>query len=252
MPLRIKEFAKTYPTHGPALRGADLTLEHGEVVALLGKSGAGKSTLLRGICGLEEMDAGEAWLDQWHYVSGGRRLAPGWQIARRLGMVFQSFNLFPNMPVWRNITLGPERVFGMKRTRALELATEVAGLLDIEDLLDKYPSQISGGQAQRVALARAVVLRPTVLVLDEVTSALDPITVDLMIDALRKIRTVEGAIGATHRSTLLLVTHAIRFAESFADRILFLEAGRIVENRPAKEFRTSNHPAVCEYLAHVA
>lgn len=251
MALTVRGISKSYPRHGLVLHGVDLTLATGEVVALLGKSGAGKSTLLRGLCGLEDMNSGEAWLDDWHYLGSGRALVPSWQIARRVGMVFQTFNLFQTMPVWRNITLALERVMEVPRAEALVLANRVATTLGIESILRKYPSEISGGQAQRVALARAIVLRPKVLALDEVTAALDPVTVDVMTDALAKIRTVEGTVDTSSPSSIMLVTHAIRFAESFSDRILFLHEGRIIENLPARQFRTSTQPAVVEYLKHV-
>lgn len=254
MALSIRGFSKSYAKDGErvhVLRGVTLNVEHGEVIALLGRSGVGKSTLLRSLAALEPIDEGDAWLDGVQYLAGGKPLLPTWQIARSVGMVFQDFRLFPNMRVIRNITLAAERVRGLSRRDAQALARRVADLLDVGDVLERYPSEISGGQAQRVALARALVVQPKVLALDEVTAALDPITVGTMIEALKTIREVEGAVGAKQQSAIILVTHALRFAESFADRIAFMADGVIVQDGPAREFRQSTNPSVAQYVSHV-
>lgn len=210
------------------LTGIDLSVAAHEVICLIGASGSGKSTLLRCANLLEPVDSGRIWL--WgHDVT-----APGTDqnlVRRHIGIVFQSFNLFPHMSVLRNITLAPVKVLGLSRARAEE---EARALLDRFGLLEKesgYPDRLSGGQQQRVAIVRALAMKPQIMLLDEVTSALDPELVAEVLDVIREL--------AASGMTMLIATHEMGFARDVAHRVCFLADGRIVEQGPPGEFFTS-------------
>ena len=246
--LRCGAIRKYFDGH-VVLDGVDLDVKGGETVALMGRSGSGKSTLLRCLAVLEPEFAGNCTVGQLKYVENGKLQLPRWQIRRRVGLVFQDRNLFPHMRVLRNVSLGVERVSGVTRTHADELARRTLRWLAVDHAMNRFPESLSGGEAGRVALARALVLQPPVLLLDEVTSGLDPESVLAVTKAVRMIRT------AYQRPELaiLVVTHHLRFAETFADRIVFLDGGRVVEEWPAREFaRAVSHPVAVRFVQHAA
>jgi polar amino acid transport system ATP-binding protein len=203
----------------------DLSIPQGQKVALIGPSGSGKSTVLRLIKGLETYQQGSI------EVAGAAvpKTSSGWRwpgskkqpVEHRVGMVFQQFNLFPHLTVQENITEAPFRVLKLSREEALERAHQYLAMVGLSHKADAYPSQLSGGQQQRVAIARALAMRPRVMLFDEVTSALDP---ELVGEVLAVIR----AIAHEQQMTMLLVTHEMKFAQDIADRVLFMEAGKIV------------------------
>ncbi|WP_195164685.1 amino acid ABC transporter ATP-binding protein [Mesorhizobium sp. NBSH29] len=206
------------------LKGIDLTVDRGQIVALIGPSGSGKSTLLRSINQLEALDAGEVWLDgvQVNQPLKGRAFERHINAVRQqMGMVFQHFNLFPHLSVLDNIAMGPVILRGVAKSRARELALELLGKVGLADKIDAFPSKLSGGQKQRVAIARALAMQPKVMLFDEATSALDPELVD-------EVNSVMKQLAAEHM-TMLIVTHEMRFAEEVADRVLFMDGGVIVE-----------------------
>ncbi|KAA8715925.1 amino acid ABC transporter ATP-binding protein [Pseudomonas cannabina] len=210
----------------------DLSIPQGQKVALIGPSGSGKSTVLRLIKGLESYQQGRievageavpAQASRWRWP--GSRKAP---VIHRVGMVFQQFNLFPHLTVQENITEAPLRVLRLARDEALERAHQYLRLVGLAHKADAYPSQLSGGQQQRVAIARALAMRPQIMLFDEVTSALDP---ELVGEVLAVIR----SIAHEFQMTMLLVTHEMKFAQDIADRVLFVEGGRIVADGSASE-----------------
>lgn len=216
------------------LRDVSLTVQPGETVALIGPSGSGKSTLLRTINHLETVDSGSVTVDGQYigYERRGDRLyeVPEREVLRRrtqVGIVFQQFNLFPNLTVLENITLAPISLGRASAEQAEVEAREQLARVGLADKADRYPSQLSGGQQQRVAIARALVLKPRVLLFDEPTSALDPELVGEVLDVIRGL--------ASQGTTLIIVTHEIGFAREIADRVAFLEDGRIVEIGTAEQ-----------------
>ena len=204
--------------------GIDLDIHEGQLTCLIGASGSGKSTLLRCLNLLEPIDDGAIYLDGVDIAEPGLDPEP---IRRRIGMVFQSYNLFPHMSAAENVMLAPRRVFG--RSRA-DLRAEVEALFDRFDLgarIDAYPDQLSGGQQQRVAIIRALAMSPDVLLMDEITAALDPQLVGEVLDVLRSLK----ATGMT----MVLATHEMGFAREAADKVCFLHEGRIVEEGPSAQ-----------------
>lgn len=221
--LRVEGLVKHYGDR-LVLGGIDLAVDEHQVVCLIGPSGSGKSTLLRCIDLLEPIDAGRVLLD------GEDIAAPGVNantVRRRIGIVFQSFNLFPHMSVIDNVTLGPRKVLGVPRAEAEERATALLERLAVAEHARKYPEQLSGGQQQRVALARSLVADPEILLLDEVTSALDPELVGEVLSAIRDL--------ATEGMTIVMATHEMGFAREVADRIDFLHEGRVLESGPPSQ-----------------
>jgi len=214
------------------LRGVDISVAQGQTLAIVGRSGCGKSTLLRCLSALEEPDDGDAFLDGQQYIESGETLFAPWEIRQNIVMVFQDYNLFPNMTGGRNITLALEKTKAISKAEAEQHARSIARKLGIEKALSRYPNTLSGGQAQRLALARAMVLQPKVLLLDEITSALDPETIINVVDAIRDLRSAD----TTGELTIILVTHLLRFASDFADRIAYMHDGVILEELPARDF----------------
>ncbi|MBA2318983.1 MAG: ectoine/hydroxyectoine ABC transporter ATP-binding protein EhuA [Euzebyales bacterium] len=210
----------------------------GEKVAIIGPSGSGKSTLLRLLMTLEPPTDGVIWVDGeplWH-LRKGDALVPAndkhlHQMRMKIGMVFQSFNLFPHMTVLRNVTEAPIHVLGMKKAEAEAEARELLQMVGLEDKIGAYPGQLSGGQQQRVGIARALALQPKVMLFDEPTSALDPELVGEVLGVIRQLAQ-QGNI------TMLLVTHEMRFAREIADRVAFFDKGKIVEAGPPEEIFT--------------
>ena len=218
--LALNSISKRFGAH-QALENVSLAVEPGEVVAIIGRSGSGTSTLLRCINGLERPDSGTIEFD-------GRILAPTPRqlkaLRREIGIVFQSYNLFPHLCVERNITLGPTAAKGMTLAAARELARKVLRMVDLEDKTAAYPQQLSGGQQQRVAIARALAMEPRLVLFDEITAALDPELIGEVVRVLDKL--------ARDGMTMVLVTHEMGFARRSADTIVFMHQGRIWEKGP--------------------
>ena len=206
------------------LKGIDLAVGEHEVVCLIGASGSGKSTLLRCINLLEPIDRGRVVVEGEEITARGVDVN---RIRRRIGIVFQAFNLFPHMSVIRNVTLGPMEALGMSRTEAEQLGDDLLARFGLADKRGDYPDRLSGGQQQRVAIVRALAMRPDIMLLDEVTSALDP---ELVAEVLNVIR--ELAAGGM---TMVIATHEMGFARDIASRICFLDQGVILEEGPPDE-----------------
>jgi polar amino acid transport system ATP-binding protein len=212
-----------------------------QVVCLIGASGSGKSTLLRCVNLLEHVDDGEVLLDGVDISEPGLDPDP---IRRRIGMVFQSYNLFPHMSVLRNITLAPRKVLGLSSSAADQRGIELLERLGLADKAHAFPDQLSGGQQQRVAVVRALAMQPELMLLDEVTAALDPVLVGEVLNLIRELRH-DGM-------TMVLATHEMGFAREIADLVCFLQDGRIVESAPpATLFTAPQQPATQAFLERV-
>jgi len=209
------------------LKGIDLRMLEHEVVCMIGASGSGKSTLLRCINLLEPVDAGRIWIHGVEITAHG---VDQNEIRRRVGIVFQSFNLFPHMTVIRNVTLAPTKVLGLSRADAEVRARELLARFALDDKAEEYPDRLSGGQQQRVAIIRALAMDPDIMLLDEITSALDPELVAEVLDALREL--------ATGGMTMVIATHEMGFAKDVANRVCFLDEGRILEEGPPSRIFT--------------
>jgi len=210
------------------LRDIDLVVHRGEVVVVIGPSGSGKSTLCRVINRLEPVDSGSVVVDGVPVPEEGRALA---RLRADVGMVFQSFNLFAHRTVLENVTLGPIKAKGVRRAEAEELAMGLLERVGVADQAHKLPAQLSGGQQQRVAIARALAMRPKVILFDEPTSALDPEMINEVLDVMVDL--------ARSGMTMVVVTHEMGFARRAADRVVFMDGGRIVEEAPPEEFFTA-------------
>jgi general L-amino acid transport system ATP-binding protein len=208
-----------------ALRGVTTTVRRGEVVVIVGPSGSGKSTFIRTINRLERHDKGRIVVDGIELTDDIRNIE---RIRSEIGIVFQSFNLFPHLRVVENLTLAPRNVRRWPRGKAEEKARQLLERVGIPEQARKYPSQLSGGQQQRVAIARALVMEPKIMLFDEPTSALDPEMIKEVLDVMKEL--------ATSGITMVVITHEIGFAKEVADRVLFFEEGRVVEEGPPGEF----------------
>lgn len=238
--LRVENVIKSFGTND-VLRGIDLSVGKGEMVCLIGSSGSGKSTLLRCLNLLEPIDDGRILLDGVDISDPELDPLP---IRQRMGIVFQSFNLFPHMTALENVSLAPRRVLRKSRE---ELAAGIEALFTrfgLEEHMGHYPDQLSGGQQQRVAIIRALAMRPEVMLFDEVTSALDPELVADVLDVLRLLKS-EGM-------TMVLATHEMGFAREAADKVCFLDRGRILEEgTPEGIFTDPHEPRTREFLRRV-
>jgi polar amino acid transport system ATP-binding protein len=221
--LALRDVSKRFGTH-VALDAVSLEVEIGEVVAIIGRSGSGKSTLLRCVNGLEIPDAGTIEFNGKVLARGRRGLMA---LRREIGIVFQSYNLFPHLSVERNITLAPTVAKGLALEEAVRLAHEALRQVDLEDKIAAYPAQLSGGQQQRVAIARALAMEPRLMLFDEITSALDPELIGEVISVLEKL--------AAGGMTMMLVTHEMGFARRAADTVVFMHHGRIWEKGPPED-----------------
>ena len=235
----IRALRKSFGTN-EVLKGIDLQVAAGEVVAIIGKSGSGKSTLLRCINGLEEFQSGSLTVDSKPLLHGNAQSMR--ELRQHVGMIFQSFNLFPHLTVGRNVMLAPKLV----KQKAPELNAADARLLlervGLAEKFDAWPDQLSGGQQQRVAIARALAMEPAVLLCDEITSALDP---ELVGEVLRVVETL-----ADDGMTLLMVTHEMSFARKVSDRIIFMHQGRVHEMGPPSElFANPQTPELKQFLS---
>jgi general L-amino acid transport system ATP-binding protein len=213
--IDMQKVAKSFGAFN-ALQDIDLAVREGEILVIIGPSGSGKSTLIRCINQLEKHDAGEIWVDGVEVGNGRRAITQA-----EVGMVFQSFNLFPHMTALRNVALAPVRVRGLTWNEADVRARKLLTRVGLEAHMDKYPNQLSGGQQQRVGIARALAMEPKVLLFDEPTSALDPEMVGEVLDVMQQL--------ARTGVTMVVVTHEMGFARKVADRVVFMDAGRIVE-----------------------
>ena len=237
--VRITALRKRYGDN-EVLKGIDLDVRRGEVIAIIGKSGSGKSTLLRCINGLEVFQEGALTVD-------GKQLLHESAMAmrtlrQRVGMIFQSFNLFPHLTVGRNIMLAPTLVKNTDKTAAIEQARTLLARVGLDEKFDAMPDQLSGGQQQRVAIARALAMEPAVLLCDEITSALDP---ELVGEVLRVVESL-----AQEGMTLLMVTHEMSFARKVSDRVIFMHQGRVHESGPPdRMFGQPQTPELKQFLS---
>ena len=223
------------------LNGIDLDIAEGTVVSLIGPSGSGKSTLLRCINLLEPIDDGEIFLDDIDISIPGFDANP---VRRRIGMVFQNFNLFPHMSVQDNITLSPIRTLGVNKTVARARASELLERFGLADKYNAFPDQLSGGQQQRVAIVRALAIEPEVLLLDEITSSLDPELVGEVLDVVRELK--------TSGMTLVLATHEMGFARDISDLVCVLDGGHIIEQgAPGQVFSAPTSERAQQFLERI-
>jgi glutamate transport system ATP-binding protein len=223
------------------LKDIELTVDRGEVVVVIGPSGSGKSTLCRTINRLETIDTGTITVDGQPLPAEGKQLA---KLRSQVGMVFQSFNLFAHKTVLENVTLGPVKVKGVKKADADKRGRELLERVGISAQADKYPAQMSGGQQQRVAIARALAMDPTVMLFDEPTSALDPEMINEVLDVMTSL--------AREGMTMIVVTHEMGFARRAADRVVFMDDGRIVEQATPEEFFTNaQSPRAQDFLSKI-
>jgi polar amino acid transport system ATP-binding protein len=238
--LRIEGLHKSFGKL-EVLKGIDLEIAEHEVVCLIGASGSGKSTLLRCINLLEPLNAGRVLVHGEEITARGVDVN---RIRRHIGIVFQAFNLFPHMSVLRNVTLAPTEALGLSKREAEVLATELLGRFGLVDKKDEFPDRLSGGQQQRVAIVRALAMKPDIMLLDEVTSALDPELVSGVLDVIREL--------AESGMTMVIATHEMGFARDIANRVCFLDAGLILEEgTPQQIFTTPNEPRTQQFLQSI-
>lgn len=223
----VNKITKTFPNGVRALHDFSTKIRRSEVVVVIGPSGSGKSTLLRCLNGLEEIDSGSIVIDGIPLDDNKNNRSA---IRKEVGMVFQSFNLFPHMTVFENVTLAQRLVRKKSKQESMETTMDLLRKVGISEKADSYPSQLSGGQQQRVAIARALALMPKVMLFDEVTSALDPEMINEVLDVMKTL--------AREGMTMVVVTHEMGFAREVSDRVIFMEQGRIVEEGTVQHFFT--------------
>ena len=238
--VRCENVSKMYGSF-QALSGISVTFRRGEVTCIVGPSGSGKSTLLRTLNGLETITSGTVTVDGLS-LPGPAKVVDA--IRRDVGMVFQSFNLFPHLTVLRNVTLAPMTAKGVPKEAAEKTARALLARVGIADQADKYPPQLSGGQQQRVAIARALAMEPALMLFDEPTSALDPEMVSEVLDVMKEL--------AMSGMTMVVVTHEMGFAREVADRVIFMDRGAIVvDQEPRSFFAASSDPRQAAFLSKV-
>jgi polar amino acid transport system ATP-binding protein len=238
--LRVEDLHKSFGDH-EVLRGIDLTVAEHEVVCLIGASGSGKSTLLRCINLIEPIDAGRIFVGGREITAGGVNVN---EIRRGIGIVFQAYNLFPHMSVLQNVTLAPRKARKLDRAEAEKQGLELLRRFGLEDRRDDYPDRLSGGQQQRVAIVRALAMQPQLMLLDEVTSALDPELVAEVLSVIREL--AEGGM------TMVIATHEMSFAADIANRVCFLDQGVLLEEGPPEQiFRSPANPRTQEFLQRI-
>jgi polar amino acid transport system ATP-binding protein len=238
--LDVRNVYKSFGTK-TVLQNISLEVGAHNVICLIGASGSGKSTLLRCINLLEPIDDGEIFLDGVDIAEPG---LPVDSVRRRIGMVFQSYNLFPHMSVLENVTYAPTKVLRMPSARASEKALDLLERFNLADKAKAFPDQLSGGQQQRVAIVRALAMEPEVMLLDEVTAALDPVLVGEVLNVIREVRTAG--------MTMILATHEMGFAREIADTVCFLKNGAILEQGPPEQiFQNPTNEATQDFLARV-
>ena len=229
--LRVEGLYKSFDDL-EVLRGIDLTVAEHEVVCLIGASGSGKSTLLRCVNLLEPINSGRIWIEGEEITGRGVNVD---RVRRRIGIVFQAYNLFPHMTVIKNVTLAPRKVLKLSADQADARAMELLSRFGLADKRDQYPDRLSGGQQQRAAIVRALAMKPDLLLLDEITSALDPELVAEVLDVIREL--------ATEGMTMVIATHEMGFARDVADRVCFLDQGVILEEGPPSGMLSSPNEA---------
>ncbi|MBO8234099.1 amino acid ABC transporter ATP-binding protein [Prochlorococcus marinus XMU1419] len=241
--LTAKNLTKSYAKGILALNKVSFTLDQGKVLVIMGPSGSGKSTLIRTINGLETFDKGELNVlgIKIRADSDERKIQ---KIRRRVGMVFQQFNLFPHLSILENITLAPIQVQKRNKQEAEEYGMYLLCQMGIESHAKKYPGQLSGGEQQRVAIARSLALKPELLLFDEPTSALDPERINEVLDAMRRL--------ADQGMTMIVVTHEIKFAKEVSDQVLFIDSGKILEiSSPEIFFSNARHERSRKFLNQI-
>lgn len=227
-----------------ALSDADLEVNKGEIICLIGPSGSGKSTLLRCINGLEDPEKGEVYIDDERLDLKSKDTATLQKLRSKMGFVFQHFNLFPHMTVLDNLTLAPMQVLGLDKDAAEKRAEDLLARVGLADKRNSFPAQLSGGQKQRVAIARSLCMDPEIMLFDEPTSALDPEMVGEVLDVMKEL--AKGGM------TMVLVTHEMGFAREVATRVLFLDEGKILEEgTPTDIFDHPQNPRLQEFLSKV-
>ncbi|MDH4140499.1 MAG: amino acid ABC transporter ATP-binding protein [Coriobacteriia bacterium] len=238
--VRIRRLQKSFGDL-EVLSGVDMDVEKGEVVVILGPSGSGKSTLLRCVNRLEEPTGGEVWFEDTMVNEPKANIN---EVREHIGMVFQSFNLFPHLTAKGNVMLAQRKVLKRSKDEAERIAVRQLTRVDLADRVDYYPAQLSGGQQQRVAIARALAMDPHVMLFDEVTSALDPELVRGVLDVMKEL--------AKEGMTMLVVTHEMGFARDVADRVVFMDGGVIVEEgTPAEVFDNPQNERTKDFLGHI-
>jgi polar amino acid transport system ATP-binding protein len=238
--LRIENIVKSFGDV-TVLKGLNLKVDEGEMVCLIGASGSGKSTLLRAINLLEPIDDGAIWLDGDDISLPGLDPQP---VRQKIGIVFQSYNLFPHMSAVENVMLAPRRIYKKSREALRPEIEQLFERFGLSDRMDHYPDQLSGGQQQRVAIVRALAMKPDIMLFDEVTSALDPELVAEVLDVLRALK--------AQNMTMILATHEMGFAREAADRVCILHAGEIIEEgKPEEIFSHPKHPRSQAFLKSV-
>jgi len=239
--VSVHDISKTFPGGIQAVKNITMEIHRSEVVCVIGPSGSGKSTFLRCLNGLEDVDSGAIVVDD---IPLDHRREHRDEIRREVGMVFQSFNLFPHMTVRRNVGLAQRRVRGKSQEEADVVTTSLLEKVGIADKIDAYPAQLSGGQQQRVAIARALAMNPKVMLFDEVTSALDPEMIGEVLAVMRDL--------ANEGMTMVVVTHEMGFAREVADRIVFMDEGAVVEEAGAQAFFSApREPRAQDFLSKV-
>ncbi|MDR9393615.1 MAG: glutamine ABC transporter ATP-binding protein GlnQ [Roseovarius sp.] len=241
--MSIIEFRNTSKHFGDlrVIDGVDLSIDAGEVVVLVGPSGSGKSTLLRCINGLESITSGDLVVDGLSVTGGSKQLR---EIRQEAGMVFQQFNLFPQLSALENVAFGPRKVRGLTAEKARDVARDLLEKVGLRDKAGHYPAELSGGQQQRVAIARALAVKPKVMLFDEPTSALDP---ELKQDVLNVMRAL-----AEEGMTMVVVTHEMSFAKQVGTRLIFMEHGKIaVDGNPRQVIDTPPNDRMKDFLQHV-
>lgn len=248
--IEFDNVTKKFGEH-TVLDGLNFKVNKGEKVTIIGPSGSGKSTVLRILMTLEDIQGGVIYVDGeplWHESKGDRLVAASEKhlrhMRKKMGMVFQQFNLFPHMSVLRNVTEAPIHVLGLSAAKAKERAMEYLDLVNLIEHAHKFPSQLSGGQQQRVGIARALAMRPNIMLFDEPTSALDPELVGEVLQVIERLTT-------KHDLTILLVTHEMQFARQISDRVCFFDKGKIVEDAAPEElFVQPKKKRTREFLSH--
>ena len=242
--IEVKNLVKDYNANGKtihAVKGASITVNDGEVVVIIGPSGSGKSTLLRSVNRLEEATGGQILIDGVDINDPKTDIR---MMREKVGMVFQSFNLFPHLSVIDNITIGPVKVKKMDKKEARELGMELLKKVGLEDKAEVHPNELSGGQQQRVAIARALAMQPEAMLFDEPTSALDPEMIKEVLDVMLSL--------AKDGMTMLLVTHEMGFARAAADKVIFMDKGEVIEEgKPDDIFSHPKNPRTQDFLNHI-
>lgn len=239
--VQARHVQKRYANGVLGLKDASLSVARGEVVVIVGPSGSGKSTLLRTLNGLEAMTAGEIVVDGHHLPGSAKSLR---DLRKRVGMVFQQFNLFPHLTVMENLMLAPTRVLGLSAGEARNRAEALLTKVGLAQKAGSYPAQLSGGQQQRVAIARALAMQPTLMLFDEPTSALDPEMVGEVLEVMKQL--------AAEGMTMCVVTHEMGFARAVADRVVFMDGGQILcDEPPATFFDAPAHERLKTFLRQV-